>query len=213
MNAPPATDTPPRAAPLALWRVAQAFLNTLYNLFGAPEDVAAKHTLLREAHARMASWLRCAEALLRRLLLIEAAALAAAPLARKAVGKMPAARVRRAMSFDADKPEAWRVSFRCFNAADLRARGPRPMRQSDPRRAAMARFRSAWPLAERYEALIRVFNAPAAYARRLARRLFANAKMVGAVLRAPEEAEHRIDQYERFEAACAIASARFLNSS
>jgi hypothetical protein len=52
---------------LALWRVAEAFLSTLHMLFGAPEEVAAKHTLTAKAHALMASWLRCAEAMLRRL--------------------------------------------------------------------------------------------------------------------------------------------------
>jgi hypothetical protein len=65
---------PTRHAPIALWRVAQAFLNTLYALFGAPEDVAAEHTLTAKAHRHMAQWLRCAEALLRRLLAIEASA-------------------------------------------------------------------------------------------------------------------------------------------
>jgi hypothetical protein len=34
-----------------------------------------------------------------------------------------------------------------------------------------AKFHSAWPLAERYEALIRVFNDPAPYAKRLVARL------------------------------------------
>ncbi len=36
-----------------------------------------------------------------------------------------------------------------------------------------SRFRSAWPLAERYEAIVRAFNEPALYAQRLARRLYA----------------------------------------
>src|SRR5262245_6850548 len=62
-----------RHAPLALWRVAQAFLQTLAALFGAPEDVAARHTLTSKAHAFMAGWLRCAEALMRRLIVLEAA--------------------------------------------------------------------------------------------------------------------------------------------
>jgi hypothetical protein len=43
-------------------------------LFGAPEAVAAIHTLTGKAHAHMASWLRVGEAMLRRLLVIEAAA-------------------------------------------------------------------------------------------------------------------------------------------
>ena len=43
-------------------------------------------------------------------------------------------------------------------------------------------FRSAWPLAERYEALLRVFNDPTKYAQRLARRLHATPHRVGEVL-------------------------------
>jgi hypothetical protein len=66
------TAAPIRHAPIALWRVAQAFLGTLHMLFGAPEDVARDHTLTAKAHKQMAQWLRCAEALLRRLLAIEA---------------------------------------------------------------------------------------------------------------------------------------------
>jgi len=49
-------------------------MHTLFNLFGAPEDVAFRHTLTRAPYALMLSWIRCAEAMLRRLLLIEAAA-------------------------------------------------------------------------------------------------------------------------------------------
>src|SRR5690606_3465848 len=73
MNATASSD-PIRHAPLALWRAAQAVLGVLHMLFGAPETVAAKHTLTGKAHAHMASWLRSAEAMLRRLLLIEASA-------------------------------------------------------------------------------------------------------------------------------------------
>jgi hypothetical protein len=73
------------------------------------------------------------------------------------------------MYFGADDPEAWRVSFQCFGP-------PISSRQTQGRQDAGGlrtekRFHSAWPLAERYEALIRVFNDPAHYARRLAARL------------------------------------------
>jgi hypothetical protein len=62
------TATISRTAPLALWRIAEAFLNILHSLFGAPEDVAREHTLTRAAHTLLHSWLRVGEALLRRLL-------------------------------------------------------------------------------------------------------------------------------------------------
>jgi hypothetical protein len=45
--------TLPRTAPLALWRIAEAFLHVLYSLFGAPEDVAREHTLTRAAHTNL----------------------------------------------------------------------------------------------------------------------------------------------------------------
>jgi hypothetical protein len=59
------------------------------------------------------------------------------------------------------------------------------------------RFRSSWPLALRYEALIRVFNDPTTYARRLARRLHATPHRIIEVLRAPPKAFDRIDDFER----------------
>lgn len=69
------TDPPARRGPRELWLIAQAFLLTLHNLFGAPEDVARQHTLAAKAHRLLASWLAAGEAMLRKLLLIEAAAL------------------------------------------------------------------------------------------------------------------------------------------
>ncbi|PZO47134.1 MAG: hypothetical protein DCF16_18150 [Alphaproteobacteria bacterium] len=53
-------------------------------------------------------------------------------------------------------------------------------------------------LAERYEALIRVFNDPAPYARRLAHRLHARPHLISAVLAAPAEFEHRVDSAADF---------------
>jgi len=46
----------------------------LHAIFGAPEEIAAHPMLTLRAHTRLASWLRCAEAFLRRLLMIEAVA-------------------------------------------------------------------------------------------------------------------------------------------
>ena len=53
-------------------------------------------------------------------------------------------------------------------------------------------FHSTWPAAERYEALLRVFNDPAPYARRLAKRLHATPHRCRDVLRAPDDAPARI---------------------
>jgi hypothetical protein len=71
---------------------------------------------------------------------------------------------------------------------------------------------AAWPLAERYEAILRVFNNPEPYARRLAARLHATAHRLRELFRAPPEAQHRIDQYDMLTAGAEGAAAVF-NSS
>ncbi|MEZ5958478.1 MAG: hypothetical protein R3C27_14845 [Hyphomonadaceae bacterium] len=231
MHAP--APSPIRTAPLALWHVAAAFLQVLHALFGGPEHVAARHTLTGKAHAQLAAWLRCGEAMLRRLLLIEAAAYPR-PNTRPLL-RAPRKRVCKLMHFTPEATGEWRVSFRCFQsarrarptpakateeaAAKIRAfvfheerPAPRPsrphtrgkyvrhppmLRQDRPWVEAQTplAFRSAWPLAERYEALLRVCNAPAAYAQRLARRLHATPHRLHEALRAPPEAWRRVDDF------------------
>jgi hypothetical protein len=201
----------PRTAPLALWRVAEAFLHTLYNLFGGPEDVARDHTLTHKAYTLLLSWLRVGEALLRRLIAIEAAAFPK-PDTQPRLTK-PRQRVRKLMHFTPDNPEAWRVSLRCFVAhpALRQAQGSHlfsgantgsglSLSKARPTRAPK-RFHDAWPLAERYEALLRVFNESHAYARRLARRLHARPHLIAAVLHEPEHYVHRVDDAEAITAA------------
>ena len=107
-----------RTAPLTLWRVAQAVLGVLHMLFGPPETVAAQHTLTAKAHAQIASWLRTAEAMLRRLLLIEASAYPR-PNTRPLL-RAPRQRTRKLMHFTAEAPGQWRVSFRCFVSSTRR---------------------------------------------------------------------------------------------
>ena len=110
------TASIPRTAPIALWRVAEAFLHVLHNLFGAPEDVARDHTLTRAAHMLLLSWLRVGEDLLRRLLAIEATAFPNAPKSGQggALPRPARKHTPRLMSFTPDNPDAWRVRFRCI---------------------------------------------------------------------------------------------------
>lgn len=176
MTQTPAPEPALRTAPRALWLVAQAFLIVLHNLFGAPEDVARQHTLTRAAHTLMRQWLRAGEAMMRRLLLIEASAYPK-PNTRPLLTPSRK-RARKLHAFTPEHPEKWRVSFRCLGAD--RARPRRPSRRTAP-----TRFASAWPLAERYEALLRAYNDPAPYARRLAARLFATPHRTRALLHAP----------------------------
>jgi hypothetical protein len=201
-----------RTAPIALWRVAEAFLHVLHNLFGAPEDVAREHTLTRKAYALLLSWLRVGEALMRRLIAIEAASFPkseAQPPSRN-----PRPRLRRLMHFTPDKPEEWRVSFRCFPSPMLRqaqhdaggnAAGSVSVSLSLSKAKRPGDFHDAWPLAERYEALLRAFNDPHPYARRLAKRLHARPHLIEAVLHAPENYIHRVDDAEEITNAAARA--------
>ncbi len=226
MNASAPTDTTvTTTAPLALWRVAGAFMHMLFALFGSPQRVAERHTLRLEGHRLMASWLRAGEAMMRRLLLIEASAYAkpnTRPLLRPS-----RKRTRKVMSFTADAPEQWRVSFRCFVSENRRPpasrrrsrQGPPAPRKRISREDRWSaenrkpvRFRAAWPLAERFEAMRRVFNDPAPYARRLARRLHATPHRSDALLRAPPEAAHRVDHFDAMTQAAKAAVAGF-NSS
>src|SRR5262249_2317131 len=141
-NAPPHTPPPaaPRAAARALWRMAQAFLTTLFKSFGEPQDIAAAHTLAAREHGPLARWLRAGEALMRRLLFLEAAALLKndpglpSPLQGEEPQRAKRVRVRKVHAFYADRPEDWRVSFRCFPSSATRtaaARARTPSLQED----------------------------------------------------------------------------------
>ena len=195
----------PTIAPLALWRVARAFICVLHDLFGAPEDVAGRHTLTRAAYQLLLSWLRVGEAMMRRLIAIEAAAY---PQTQAPAPRAKRPRRRRLIEFWPDKPEAWRVSFRCLPPMLRQAQHDADadcvsLSLSKAERLAPKRFHSAWPLAERYEALLRAFNDPLPLARRLARRLNAAPARLDDVLAAPAEYAHRVDQAETLTQAAA----------
>ena len=117
-----------RIAPAALWAVAESFLHLLYNLFGPPERIAFQHTLTKAPYPLLLSWLRAGEALMRRLLIIEAAAL---PKPNTPPRLWPTrTRARKVVGFDDDKPEAWRVSLRCFSSPVFGGSGSRRSRET-----------------------------------------------------------------------------------
>jgi hypothetical protein len=191
MTAAPAPQT---TAPPALWRIARAFICVLHDLFGAPSDIARAHSLTHAAYKLLLSWIQVGEAMMRRLIAIEAAAYPK-PNTRPLL-RAPRKRVRRMMEFWPETPDDWRVSFRCFTTtrrAKTRARCKPPQRVPGS-----PIFHSAWPLAERFEALIRVFNNPLAAARRLAARLHARPHTLAAVLASTDAYEHRVDHAEDF---------------
>lgn len=171
------SDADVRHAPIELWRLAGGLLTYFYHLFGDASRIAALHTVTTKSRALMLTWLRAAEAMLRRLLLIEAAAYADESLSAKRARK-PRVRQKKLVAFDPDASELWRVSFRALD--HKRAR-----RRSAVARRGPVRFHSAWPLALRYEALIRVYNNPAPFARRLASRLRAEPSRAAAILAQP----------------------------
>jgi len=162
-----------RTAPIELWRIAEALLHMLHNIFGPPEHVAARRTLAPNQHRLFHAWITAAENLMRRLLLLEARACVqtATPSADRAASQAR----RTSPAFDPENPDSWRVSFVAL---------AQQRRRTAPRRRTHAPFPYSRlyltrPLAERIEALIRVFNDPAPYARRLARRLNTKPKRAG----------------------------------
>ena len=185
-------------------------MRILHALFGNPEDLARRETLTRAAFALTASWLRCGEAMLRRLLVIEAAALPAPHLPERIFRHRSERRerARRARLFSPDAPQDWRVSFRCFPVRG--ARGDGPKREA---KAAARDMLSAWPLAERYEALLRAFNAPAPYAQRIARALHRAPRRLARALAAPPEARLRIDRFDAMGEAAVLGFDCVLDST
>jgi hypothetical protein len=185
-----------RFAPIALWRVASQLLITLFNLLGEPQELARQHSMSAKDHKLASNWLRCVEALFRKLLLIEASHYEKHVTQTKL--RQRAKRQRREMAFFPESPEAWRVTFRIMERGRPRPHGA--MRKPSPVRAlpnagedARAPYHSAWPIAERFEALLRVHDNPAPYAERLARRLYANPERTASIVSEPPELQHRID--------------------
>jgi hypothetical protein len=161
-------------------------------VFGAPADLAADGVLARADVQRLRAWLGALETLARALLV---------RLAAEIAPRLPAVRVRRGRSAALapattvvesasddllalfvvravdDDSSAWRgVAFRHL---------PPVARRADRRCSACARpsrFVETLGCARRFEALIRVAEAPERYARRLARRLVARPDAAGRVL-------------------------------
>ena len=170
----PAFPPDQRNAPLTLWQRVGAFVNELFSLFGEPQVLAGEHILALKRYQLILPWLRAGEALLRRFLLLEAALLepeAPSPRPRTPAPSKP----RPPRDLDLNDPDAWRVSFRCSSSPAHAQRRSRQSRKGNANPRVLApRFRSALPLARRFEAVLRVYNNPLAFARR--RRAFAQSR-------------------------------------
>jgi len=193
MTNEPAPDH--RFAPITLWRVASRLMVTLFNLFGEPQELAFRHTLVARDYKAALNWLRSVEALFRKLLLIEASYYAKEIAQTKS--RAPSKRARKLVSFLPENPDSWRVSFRASEAPVGKGGSARLRRAGVAERRAPSfaptTFHAAWPLAERFEALLRVHNNPAPYAKRLARKLHANAQRIAVIAKEPAELQYRID--------------------
>ena len=223
-----AATAPVTHAPPILWAAARALISTIFALFGEPSAIAAQHTHRKSERTLLLKWLRAGEALMRHLLLIEAAHYAkpnTRPLLRTS-----RKRTRRLTTFEADKPEAWRVSFRCLKSPALRqAQGARNANtdrglslSKTGKRKRLSReerwcadyrpkpkFYNAWPVAERAEALLRAFNNPAPHARRLAARLHATPHRARELTQHPPNLPHVIDDFDTLREAAQTARRRF----
>lgn len=219
-------NAPLTHAPPLLWQAARVLIETIFALFGTPEEIAAQHTHTGKQRTLLLIWLRAGEAMLRHLLLIEAAHVAkpnTRPLLRER-----RKRTRRLMHFTAEKPEDWRVSFRSLHSSP--ARGGSAARRSRKAKGDVTRkpyvrlsreerwcadywpkpkFYSAWPLAERAEAMLRAFNNPEAYALRLARRLHATPHRAVELTRHPPNLPRAIDDFDMLRDAAVVARRRF----
>ncbi len=158
----PISDAPPPERTKAFWGSVRFFIETIWGLFGGPESIAALHTLARTDHRLLAAWLRKAETLVRKLLVIEAVEIEIAE--KKYKRRIAAPREPQLRQVHADEPQTWRVTFRVLAPAARVASA-----RGGPRHD--TRFCDAWPLAERFEALLRVFDAPELYVQRAARLL------------------------------------------
>lgn len=176
-----------------------ALIHQLFGLFGEPQQIAALQLIDRKTHELLSRWLRGCECVLRQLLLIEASALTA-PRPRSAAKGT----TRRSSELvddsapchhDLDHPETWRVSFRVLSSPSHRASVPQEARDeggaappsdrfaiTSPANAGRNPFCSAWPLALRAEALLRAFNDPLPFARRLAARLHRKPHRAGEIV-------------------------------
>ena len=175
-----------RNAPLELWRTAGAFIQILFDLFGEPQRIASLRVFETAQRALALTWIRAGEWLVRELLLIEAALLGPLPeparRAKQTKTREKTPPLRRYHSFN---PDDWRVSFQAIPTS-------RTTKSKSARRFMPRDHYGAWPLAQRCEALLRVYNNPLAYAKRLARRLFAKPARIALLRKHDPDAEYKV---------------------
>ncbi|MGE3302801.1 MAG: hypothetical protein AB7M12_06775 [Hyphomonadaceae bacterium] len=153
--------------PTAWAQVAQ-LVGWIVALFGAPGELAQRLGLARRTRAQLLQWLAPAEALARRLLVIEAAASPAAntPAPLAPLGRLPTVFADRAPRALQEDSAQWPVVFHLGLPRRAPANPPNRRLPAPPRTP----FNAA-PLARRLEALARLCANRAGAVARLARRL------------------------------------------
>jgi hypothetical protein len=173
------------------WEALKDLLHGFAGLFGEPAALFALHAVPRRQGQLIRAWLAALEAIARGLLLMAAAALPASAVAprHRPAGRAPIRRRPRPAaavddpSADDVSSERWAgVAFRALSSSGSGSRGT----SREPRR-----FIATAPLALRFEALLRVAEAPEPFARRLARRLRAAPALASRLLRPPPPTDHR----------------------
>jgi len=177
-----------------LWTQARDIIRTLFRCCGEPQDIAREGNISRKLYDHVLTWIRAGETLLRRMLLIEAHAQASPPRAnaRPRGGQ----RQRKLVTFYPDKPDDWRVHFRCCvserrlpagKASEHASQECRQDAGAPSAKAPKLPVLSTWPLALRAEALLRICNNPAPYIARLARVIARTFAVVARILKPPHQ--------------------------
>ncbi|MFT3728745.1 MAG: hypothetical protein QM759_13055 [Terricaulis sp.] len=175
-----------RVAPLDLWRCVGEFLETLIVLFGMPGEIAWALVHTAAERKLLLTWLRAAEAMMRRMLLIEASRhlQTNTPSPLSSLSPLSPAQAQQGQSGQRRQC----ISFHCF-VGGSRATPRRASKRKPPRR-----FIASATLAARFEALLRAYEDPAPFARRLSRRLRKAPRRAIAMLAAPEGARYKIGE-------------------
>lgn len=161
------------------WGLGRDLILMIALRFGLPASLARRRTIARRERALMLAWLAPLEHFVRRLLFIAAAAMGR-PNAPREIPPVPG--IKQTIGrpgFASEDSRDWGVSFMLFEP-ERRPAKARPSGRVEcwPRAA-----HSALPLAERFEALIRVTENPDRYAKRLAQRLRAKPARVRRLIR------------------------------
>lgn len=168
------------------WGIARLIVAWLLALTPSPAALAAQPILLKAVRGAILAWLAPGEALVRRLLLVEAVARAA--LLKRAPARLPRAiarLARRPRLSPPDESARWVVALR-WPAGKPRALSARQRRRARPRD-----LPAPGALAERIEALVRIVAAPERAVARLARRLARGTPKTDGFVRLNREARVR----------------------